>query len=112
MTLGHRFISASHGSPDAAEKKPDLRRIGLCDKSCIAYLLDARIWPRISPPGFNGVLCTFAYATPARIAAITSSSSPAVICWLVVLALMTFAAVICPVTVPDCGQNGVSPATA
>ncbi len=36
----------------------------------MAYLLEARMCPRISPPGFNGVVCTFTYATPARIAAI------------------------------------------
>src|SRR5205823_3251896 len=67
--------------------------------------------PRISPPGLRGVACTFAYANPARMAAITSPSSPAVICWLAVLAAITLAAVMCPVTVPDCGQNGVRPAT-
>src|SRR6267143_3266018 len=45
-------------------------------------------------------------------AAMTSASSPAAICWLAVLPLITFAAVICPVTVPDCGKSGVRPATA
>src|SRR5207248_3696789 len=34
---------------------------------------DALIRPRISPPG-DSVVCTLAYATPARIAAITSAS--------------------------------------
>jgi hypothetical protein len=67
--------------------------------------LEALIWPRISPPG-ERLVWTFAYATPARIAAMTSSSSPDAICWPA--GPMTCAAVIVPVTTPDPGgQVGV-----
>ena len=45
-------------------------------------------------------------------AAMTSLSSPAAICCDAVPAATTLAAVMVPVTVPDCGHMGVMPATA
>ena len=60
------------------------------------------------PPG-DGAVCTFMYALPARMAAITSLSSLRPICC--VATGVTLAAFHVPLTVPSCGHSGVFAAT-